>query len=301
MQKYGGGSVHVQIGEHTLRELAQHGYEWRGLIGKGGFSEVHLVERADGRRFACKISGLGKMAEREAEWLKDLRHPLFPALAAFWCGQESFLVMEYIAGETLEARSRRLGVIEAAEVCRIGLVLAGGLRFLHEEKELLFRDVKPSNIILGDEGRIRLVDAGCICRIGERTTIAGSPGFAAPEQLLAGAVLNESCDVYGLGKTLLYALDRGKHTEKRKDGCAERLDRLLQACTRQEPERRFPDMRSVCRALAGLAGEYTGGMEAQKRKMCGCRPGARGDWEAMLLEGKLSVRKNIWKSQYKNA
>lgn len=300
MQKYGGGSVHVQIGEHTLRELAQHGYQWRGLIGKGGFSEVHLVERADGKRFACKISGLGKMAEREAGWLKDLCHPLFPAFEAFWCGQESFLVMEYIAGETLEARRRQLGAIEAAEVCRIGLRLTEGLCFLHEEKELLFRDVKPSNIILDGAGGIKLVDAGCICHIGERTSAAGSPGFAAPEQLLAGAVPDESCDVYGLGKTLAYALGGKEHTENRKGGCGEKLDRLLRACTRQEPERRFPDMRSVSRALAGLACEYSGD-EAQKRKLCGHRPGDLGDWEAMLLEGNLSVRKNIWKSQYKNA
>ena len=125
------------------------------------------------------------MLEREAKVLEGLHHPLYPEFYAFWREAEiGILLREYVEGDSLEKvlKQRRFS---ASQTVRIGLMLAEGLGYLHELPErLLFRDVKPANVILTQSGGVKLIDLGCVCSMeGETTSRAGSPGFAAPEQL----------------------------------------------------------------------------------------------------------------------
>lgn len=261
--------------------LSPRGYILHRLLGRGAFSDVYCVEDSrDGRWYACKVSGHAGMLEREARVIEGLEHALFPTYAGFWTeGGLGILIREHVEGSALEEMLKRR-CFSAEQTVRTGLSLAGGIGYLHGLPErLLFRDVKPANVIIRQDGGVKLIDFGCICSMaGEVTSRAGSPGFAAPEQLRDGGVLTEACDVYGLGKTLEAMLGRegarrsggrrlgrmgpegaGVRGRLREVGRAlaagrleRRLRRVLEACTQEEAEARIRDMGAVARELASL-------------------------------------------------
>ena len=162
--------------------------------------------------------------------------------------------------------------------------LAEGLKYLHERQErFLFRDVKPSNIMVRQDGRVKLIDPGCVCSMEEPIfSRAGTPDFAAPEQLQKSGELTPACDVYGLGRTLEVMLgeepcsgrkkpalhknrlpenrfdfiqknvgtENMREKKKRKD-----LRRILDACTKRDAAERIPDMSQVSIMLGRLGAE----------------------------------------------
>lgn len=274
--------------------LGRKGYGCVRLLGEGAFSRVYCVEdKADGRIYACKISENMKLLQQEAEVMAVLEHPMFPVYFGFW--RETglgFLLSEYVSGCSLEEMLKRRGYFTAGQTIRVGLALAEVLQYLHERPErFLFRDVKPSNIMVCQGGRVKLIDFGCVCSMEERVSSkAGTPGFAAPEQLTGEGELTPACDVYGLGRTMeamlgteadyrirmKTALDKitlhkkgfsGERfafmqryadvtsmMEKRK---RKRLWRIVDTCTRKEISQRIPDMEQVSLALRRLMIEDT--------------------------------------------
>lgn len=246
--------------------LAGRGLVRQSFLGQGAFADVYCVEeRESGRKYACKVSAGGDMLEREARALEGLRHPLYPGFADFWKKEGlGILLREYVEGDSLEEMLKRRRFC-AAQTVRTGLLLAAGLSYLHELAEsLLFRDLKPANVIVTQSGGVKLIDLGCVCSMAEAASRAGSPGFAAPEQL-AGGTLTASCDVYGLGKTLEAMLCQGgmqwyggmprqkgakrkKRTRQQKELC-----RFLGRCTAEEPGKRIRDMREVIRELQRIS------------------------------------------------
>lgn len=263
-------------------ELAEHGYRLERLLGQGSSSKVYLVSTAAGTYYACKVSGKLSLLKEEADLLRKLNHPLFPEFREYWQEENGYLVMEYVAGQSLEEHLRRRGGFSVRRTLQLGLELAFGLLYLHEEMGMVYRDVKPANVILGQDGRARLVDLGCAWEMEKTPLIkAGTPGFAAPEQLLGGC-LTAACDVYGLGRLLEAAVGERKRGGR---SALRRLRRLIVSCTEESREVRLGEMRSVIRVLSRIAEE---------------RKERRGSWEEEILRGRLRVRKNIWKSSHKN-
>jgi serine/threonine-protein kinase len=264
----------------TDEALKERGYQRGRLLGRGSFSEVYLVRNVRGEEFACKISGRPELLEREADVLRRLDHPLFPTYVSYWRGEKGYLVMEYVTGCSLEEKIGQRGGFSAESAVQIGMEAASGLRWLHEQEGLLYRDLKPANLILCQNGRVRLVDFGCVCNADEKVTAkAGSPGFAAPEQMRDGERLTAACDVYGLGKTLEAVLGKRKHGQRK-------LKKVIAACTRENVSSRLPDMRSVLAALGRCTGEKGHGLSGY-------------GWEREILKGDIQIQKNIWKSRYK--
>ncbi len=255
-----------------FEKITERGYRALRLLGRGAFSEVYLLEDEGGRLYACKVSAGLQMLEREARILKKLHHPLFPACFDMWQEEgRGMLVMEYVPGGNLETFVRRRGSFSSEQTARIGMELAGGLAYLHERRRpLIFRDVKPANVMVGQDGRVRLLDLGCVCHAGESAGIAGTPGFGAPEQMKAGARPGIPGDVYGLGRTLEAAAGAK---------CGKRLRRVLERCTEEPPEKRPPDMRCVMELLASC---------------CGAACGRPDGLQRAVLRGELFVQKNIW-------
>lgn len=230
-------------------------------LGEGAFSTVYLVEDERGRRFACKESRELKLLRREAEWLRTLKTPLFPAYEELQIiGEKGYLWMEYVEGETLEQvlrKDKSLSLWELFAICR---QLSEGLLLLHErEIPLLYRDLKPENMMYSSSGELRLVDLGLLTEAGENPAKAGSPGYGAPEQFCVGSLLTPGVDVYGFGRTLQRLLNNvSTPIGNRRTGekiMRANLHRLVELCTRREVSGRIPSMRLVRDVLRRIEGE----------------------------------------------
>lgn len=251
-------------------------YRLLRIIGKGAFSKVYLAEAENGQLYACKVSRQKKMLEREADILKELYHPLFPAYADYVeQGGEGMLIMEYISGKNMKQLIELRGKFSAGQTMRFTVQLVDGLRYLHERQPtILYRDLKPENIMVCQNGNIKLIDFGCACRQGEQGTAkAGTPAFASPEQLSSDGVAGIYSDVYCLGQTV-----RSMMREKSGDGreehqCHSRLNRLVSGCICGDTGHRLQDMIEVSDILLG---------KRIKKESAACV-------------------KNVWESSYKNS
>ena len=171
--------------------------------------------------------------------------------------------MERMEGEPLSrVLERRGGRLPAAEVLAVGLRLCDVLEYLHaQEPAIIHGDLKPGNVLLASDGRVRLVDFGAAMRVGEQERLSparrlGTKGYAAPEQHRAGASIDARADIYGLGATL-YRLALGERFdgsaaafEKLRSLRPRCLRRILRRCLQADPAARFRDCRSLRRALA---------------------------------------------------
>lgn len=282
------------ISYEDQKALTGREYEAVRLLGEGAFSKVVLVRKKDLTQLqpageqrgslqvedlidyaACKISCQTRLALREAETLAGIDHPLFPKYFDVWQeGEKVFLLMEYVRGSSLETLLARRGCFSDMQTVQIGLELAEGLKYLHEmPKPILFRDLKPANIMLRQDGRVKLLDLGCACATGPQADLAGTPEYAPPEQLKSGSVLTPASDVFGLGKTLQAIADRK---------CGKGLRQVIKACIKERPGERIPDMRGVISALTALE-KGTGRPQ---------KTGISGLTHAVCLN-------NVWESAYK--
>lgn len=209
-------------GDLHLQTLFRGRYFIVSKIGAGGFGSVYKARdrEKDERPVAIKevcLLGLPPQSmneaaaafQREISVLSQLEHPNMPRLYEYVQTPERwYLVMEFIAGETLEecqnkAPHRRLLL---SEVLDIGIQLCIVLEYLHSHQPpIVFRDLKPANIMRTPTGQIYVIDFG-IARYFKpgqpKDTIAlGSPGYAAPEQY-GKAQTTPRADIYSLGAVL---------------------------------------------------------------------------------------------------
>ena len=189
------------------------GFEVIGRIGHGGMAMVFNARRkSDGAAVAIKLLHDGADATRartelflrEAAVMLQLDHPgLVRAFDAGECAYGLYLVMELVSGETLASRIRREGPIPELESIGIALQVARALAYC-ARLGLNHRDVKPSNLLLGHDGRVKLCDFGlaALASAADPARPYGSPGYASPEQLTTPTDVDERADIYGLGCTV---------------------------------------------------------------------------------------------------
>jgi serine/threonine-protein kinase len=145
---------------------------------------------------------------QEAQMLAKLSHPNLPAVSDYFSeGGKQYLVMEFVDGDTLEDRlARTSGFLDEAQVVDWATQICDVLSYLHSQQPpVIFRDLKPSNIMVDRSGRVKLIDFG-IARLFKPgksgdTQVMGTPGYAAPEQY-GKAQTDPRSDVYSLGVTL---------------------------------------------------------------------------------------------------
>ncbi|WP_084658245.1 WD40 repeat domain-containing serine/threonine-protein kinase [Thermogemmatispora onikobensis] len=197
-------------------------YQITAQVGKGGFGAVY---RATDLMLARRTLAIKEMSQQslssrelqeataafqqEALLLAGLIHPNLPRIYDHFCENGRwYLVMDFIEGETLEERLSHIpdGRLPLDEVLRLGLQLCEVLGYLHSRQPpIIFRDLKPANIMLTREGHLYLIDFG-IARLfkpgqSRDTTALGSAGYAAPEQY-GRAQSTPQTDIYALGATL---------------------------------------------------------------------------------------------------
>jgi len=167
------------------------------------------------RRVAVKVFRAAAPSDRgrfdaEAVTLASLNHP--GLVKVFDVGAQdgdAFVVLELVEGPTLAARLEDRGPMPPVEVADLGAQLADALAHVHA-RGVVHRDVTPSNVLCGPDGRVRLADFGIVrlvdtTRITAPATTLGTAAYMAPEQLQSGDV-TAAADIYSLGLVLLELL-----------------------------------------------------------------------------------------------
>jgi serine/threonine protein kinase len=202
---------------HLLRQR----YRLQSQVGAGGFSVVYKAEdTTTGEDVAVKAIGLRGLSpqekieatdafNREVSLLSTLQHRNLPRILDHFTDTECwYVIMNFIAGTPLEKRLEQLGSshLPLAEVIDIGIVLCNVLEYLHSQQPpIIYRDLKPANIMLTPEGHLFLIDFGIARHFkpgkAKDTIPFGSPGYAAPEQY-GKAQTTIRADIYSLGVVL---------------------------------------------------------------------------------------------------
>ncbi|RJG24624.1 serine/threonine-protein kinase [Paenibacillus thiaminolyticus] len=203
-------------------QLLHDRYRIVRLLGSGGMSSVYLAEdeRLAGKQWAIKVSKpVTRDMEQlvhEARLLTALRHPHLPLIVDFYrpdASGRAYLVMEYIEGVTLGERMRERPV-SFTEAIGYAVPVCEALSYLHSQQPpIVFRDMKPSNIMLTRQGQVKLIDFGIARNVDadkEHDTVKlGTVGFAAPEQY-EGKQSDARTDLYGIGALLAYMMSDGR-------------------------------------------------------------------------------------------
>lgn len=230
-------------------------YEILKLISTGGMgSKVYLVQdRKLNREWAVKKIRKSKTSSErllmtEANIMKTLDHPMLPRIVSIEEDERFFyIVMDYIQGENLRNILTMNGPQEQSRVIDWGIRLCDVLSYLNG-KGIVYRDMKPSNVILTPDGNLKLVDFGISKDLKDDSDDPlGTKGYAAPEQY-EGGVVDERTDVYGLGVTLFHLLTNQspqKYTENIysirviNPYLSSGLDKIILKATQKDPGRRF--------------------------------------------------------------
>ena len=202
--------------------LLQNRYLIQHLVGKGGGGAVYRAQdmHLQGKFWAVKelsVAAIPDAVQRqqaitgflqEAQFLASLNHPNIPRVTDNFTHQgKYYLVMEFVNGSNLENLLVQQGRPFSEDLVRRWLAqLCDALAYLHSHRPpIIFRDLKPHNIMLDDRERIQLIDFGIARRFspGKRhdTSQLGTEGYAAPEQYGRGQT-DERSDIYALGVTL---------------------------------------------------------------------------------------------------
>ncbi len=188
------------------------------VLGTGGFGTVYrAVDQASGTTVALKAMDPGKASDpgllkrflRGAIAAAQIEHPGVVRILRVGRDETAGLhcmAMEFVDGESLEVRLARDGPRPWREAVDLILQAAEGLSAAHA-RDVIHRDVKPDNLLIGRDGRVRLTDMG-LARVvgsGQTTKVMGTPHFMAPEQF-EGKDMDRRTDIFGLGATLYNAV-----------------------------------------------------------------------------------------------
>lgn len=199
-------------------DILDEKYEVIKILGKGGMGTVYLCKNIRfGNFWAIKeviqdIKNIDILTE--ANILRDLNHPgIRKIVDIFYKNSNLYMVQDYVEGETLKEYVKKNGRVQTEKICQITSDLCDIIGYLHNQNPaILYRDIKPSNIMITPNGKVVLIDFG-ISKVyksdtEQDTVCAGSNGYAAPEQYGLGKCCKQT-DIYGIGM-LLYFMLKGK-------------------------------------------------------------------------------------------
>ena len=245
-----------------MAQILNNTYEIQDFIGSGGMSTVFRARHIRlGIDVAVKSVRKSQTVNLLAEVniLTKLNHPnLVRVIDIFEDDKLLYIVMDYVEGENLQSVVDRVKVVPEYQVLDWFRTMADALRYLHTRKPpIIYRDMKPANIILQKDGSLKLIDFGIAREYKPSssgdTTYVGTNGFAAPEQF-GLAQTDARTDIYSLGMTMYY-LATGKsplsppygYTPARKINpqLSAKMERILEKCIRDNPEDRYQNAKEL--------------------------------------------------------
>lgn len=268
-------------------------YEILREIGRGGMSVVYLaMDKRLNKQWAIKEFRKDKDDEsrrialeallKEANLMKKLDHPTLPRIVDIIDDTKTvYIVMDYIEGESLNKVLDAYGAQPQEAVIEWAKQLSEVLDYLHTRvPPVIYRDMKPANIMLKPDGTIRLIDFGIAReykkgKAGDTTSI-GTRGYAAPEQFGDKGQTDARTDIYSLGVTL-YHLVTGKNPAEPpyeiypirhwNANLSSGLEWLIQKCTQLNPNDRFQSCAEVTYVLENLEKFESAYKSKQKKKI----------------------------------
>ena len=274
-------------------EIIDNKYEVLKEIGRGGMSIVYLaMDRRLNKQWAIKeikkVANDGKNAVviqsllAEANLMKRLDHPNLPRIVDIIDnGKTIYVVMDYIEGESLDKILKTSGAQAQELVIEWAKQLCGALLYLHSQNPpIIYRDMKPANIMLKPEGGLKLIDFGIAREYKAENTSdtvnLGTKGYAAPEQFGKMGQTDARTDIYGLGVTL-YHLVTGQDPcdppyeilpiRQWNPALSSGLETIIQKCTQINPEDRYQSCHELMYALEHYSKMDNTYKKKQKRKL----------------------------------
>ena len=205
-----------------IGQIVKERYEILEILGEGGMAFVYKARDTQLERFVAiktlKPNYVNQETfvdrfKREAKTAANLNHPNIVQIFDWGIEGEPYFVMEYIEGKTLTSIIAKNRTISLSDVLFIGAQVSSGLHAAHQ-KGLVHRDIKPGNIMITPNGKVKVTDFGIVSLQNEESditktgSILGTASYISPEQAQGKPVSIES-DLYSLG-TVLYELITGK-------------------------------------------------------------------------------------------
>jgi eukaryotic-like serine/threonine-protein kinase len=273
-------------------DLIADRYELEELVGTGGMSSVFRArDRQLEREVAIKILHQHYAEDpeylerfrREARTVATLSHPnIVTVIDRGDDDGRQYIVFEHVEGENLKELVVRSGRLPVRQALELALAVADGLAFAHDHG-LVHRDVKPQNVLLSNEGEVKVTDFG-IARslhvehgVTQTGTVIGTGEYLAPEQA-SGKTVSPATDVYSLG-VVLWELLAGEvpfvgenfvavalrhvnepppHLRERRPDVSPRLDAAVDRALAKDPEHRFSSMTAFAAELRACLAEDAG-------------------------------------------
>lgn len=269
-------------------------YEILKQIGKGGMSTVYLaMDKRLNKQWAVKeISrkGVGKNNEEivnevppDAEMMKKLDHPAIPTIVDIIDDKTSpyiYVVMDYVEGESLDKVLAEYGAQPQDMVIDWAKQICDAFAYLHSQKPpIIYRDMKPANVMLKPEGNIKIIDFGIAREYKEAnladTTVLGTKGYASPEHY-GSRQTDARSDIYTIGMTMhhlltgvdprpadyIYAPIRQWNPE-----LSGGLERIIDKCVSPDPKDRYQSCNELLYALEHYEEEDGAYKRKQKNKL----------------------------------
>ncbi len=261
----------LQIGS-----LLDDKYRILSVIGRGGMSVVYLAinERAN-KTWAVKevrkegvidFETVKQGLAAEVDMLKKLKHPFLPSIIDVLDYEDSFvIVMDYVEGLSLSELLKSEGPQPEKKAVRWARQLCNVIGYLHrQDPPIIYRDIKPSNIMLKPDGNITLIDFGTAREFKNRnmiedTVCLGTRGYAAPEQFGGRGQSDCRTDIYCMGTTLYHLITGHCPAEPPYEikpiSCwmpayaGSGLEKLILKCTKQDPSERYQSCDELMYAL----------------------------------------------------
>lgn len=259
----------------NIGEIIQGKYEILKLIGKGGMSRVYLamdlnlnkqwaVKEIEKRAWDRNNQVMVQSAMAEANMIKKLDHPALPRIVDIIDKEDViYVVMDYIEGEPLSNVLVKHGAQPQERVIEWAKQLCKVLDYLHTcNPPIIYRDMKPANVMLQSNGNVKLIDFGIAREYKEQsladTVSLGTKGYAAPEQFGGRGQTDARTDVYSLGVTLYHLLTGKNPCEPPYEIYPIRywnaelsggLESIVQKCIQLNPEDRYQSCAEVLYAL----------------------------------------------------
>lgn len=243
-----------------IQKLLGKDYLLKDKIGDGGMGTVMKIYcPKEHCYYAAKIVAQSDLTDgrNEAEMMNRIHHPMLPHLKEiFYYDSCTIIIMEFIEGQNMEQYILEKGQAGQKQAVKYLRQLADVLMYLHAmTPPIIYRDLKPANIMVERTGGLRLIDFGT-ARSYKRhhchdTMALGTPGYAAPEQLMGAAQSDVRTDIYALGATMYYivtGIDIGKPPFEIKpihairSGISAALEGIILRCLQKNPESRFQNL-----------------------------------------------------------